>query len=53
MIIYELSEKDVGVIQELLSHAEGRPVRISMESGLKVKVGGGIWTAPMGKKEYA
>lgn len=51
--IYKLSESDILILSEMLSRADanGQDVRIAVDGGLKVKVGGGMWTWNMGYKE--
>ena len=53
MQIIELSPSEVTTLMERLSHADlhGDRVRVAFESGLKVKIGEGMWTPPLGKAE--
>lgn len=52
MDIYDLNEDEILTLLEMLSRADldKRRVRVSMQTGLMVKVGEGMWTAPMGRK---
>ena len=55
MKIYELTPADIALLANMLKRAgqDERRVRIAWHnpSGLMVKVGEGMWTAPMGKPE--
>lgn len=47
-----LDDSEIDYLARVLTLARdrGTVVRLSMDGGLKVAVGGGMWTPPMGKK---
>jgi len=49
--IRTLSTAEVIVLEGHLSAADGRTVRVVWDDGLKVKVGNGVWTPPLGTPE--
>ena len=55
MNIYELTPDEIFTLAAMATraHGEGRRMRVAwhVPSGLMVKVGEGMWTAPMGKPE--
>ena len=54
MEIFEFSFDEAVVIMEMASRAQAfeLPLRIARNgNGMSFKVGGGMWTAPMGEKE--
>lgn len=55
MNIYELTPDEIFTLAAMATraHGEGRRMRVAWHdpSGLMVKVGEGMWTAPMGKPE--
>ena len=53
MNIFELTESDVLHLAEVLTRADlrHRKVRIAFDGGVKIKVGEGMWSAPLGFKE--
>lgn len=54
MKIYELTPSEIRALAEDLQHAveTGRAVRVASDGGtVKVKVGGDMWTPPLGNEE--
>jgi len=53
MDVLKLSETDRRILLAALIAADeqGRDFRVALESGFKYKVGGGMWSAPMGRRE--
>lgn len=51
MNVLSLDDSEIDYLARVLALARerGSVVRVSMDGGLKVAVGGGMWTPPMGK----
>ena len=54
MNIIELTPYEITRLMELLSDADlhERRVRVAIDGGFKIKVGEGMWSAPMGWADF-
>lgn len=51
MNVILLSKREAAAVAASLAQAveDGREVRVAVDGGFKFKIGGGMWTPPLGK----